>query len=250
MINRITLLLFIGLAWGQDEYPYFSNPKKSFEFEKKRIYINEEKGRTPTTFGGGSIIKLANPLYRLTGDDPDYVSSQLPTRTTFKYYHNFSIEQDGVNISELDLLHLLGLKKEREDIINNHRIKLIEYNQEVIEFEKSEKYYYTTKEVRKNVIEDYFGFDTCFGTCCALGVIPLLMWMNGDEEAGATTSVWAVSIVSILYLSSVDYTVTEKTKHKRIPPTKPQIEQTLTNEQIKSLINTYNRNLYNEIAKK
>ena len=39
LYNRITkvfpIFLTIGLAWGQDEYPYFSDMGKQLEFEQK-----------------------------------------------------------------------------------------------------------------------------------------------------------------------------------------------------------------------
>mgnify|MGYP001228770415 CR=1 FL=1 len=48
MINRITLLLFIGLAWGQDEYPYFSDMQKQLSFEQKKIVIKStSSNKTP-----------------------------------------------------------------------------------------------------------------------------------------------------------------------------------------------------------
>ena len=44
MTKHLTLLLFIGLAWGQDEYPYFKDMTKQLKFEQKRIYIAYDNG--------------------------------------------------------------------------------------------------------------------------------------------------------------------------------------------------------------
>ena len=42
MIKRtILLLLFIGIAFGQDSYSYFSDLLKQLEFEDKRLFIKE-----------------------------------------------------------------------------------------------------------------------------------------------------------------------------------------------------------------
>jgi len=41
--KHLTLLLFIGLAWGQDVYPYFSDMGKQLEFEQKKIVVSDFK---------------------------------------------------------------------------------------------------------------------------------------------------------------------------------------------------------------
>ena len=58
MIKHLTLLLFIGLAWGQDEYPYFSDMAKQLKFEKKRIVVTHEKETQQVISGGGSSTDL------------------------------------------------------------------------------------------------------------------------------------------------------------------------------------------------
>ena len=43
-INQIIeLLLFIGLVWGQDEYPYFNDISKQLKFEQKKIVVQIDK---------------------------------------------------------------------------------------------------------------------------------------------------------------------------------------------------------------
>ena len=54
MINRITLLLFIGLAWAQDAYPYFSDMGKQLGFEQKKIVVSDFKESRQIIKGGGS----------------------------------------------------------------------------------------------------------------------------------------------------------------------------------------------------
>ena len=60
MIKRITLLLFIGLAWGQDEYPYFSYMQKQLSFDQKKIVINDTKESRQMISGGGNNIPMIN----------------------------------------------------------------------------------------------------------------------------------------------------------------------------------------------
>ena len=63
MTKHLTLLLFIGLAWGQDEYPYFKDMNKQLKFEQKRIYIAYDNGYKITR--NGKIISELNFLYTL-----------------------------------------------------------------------------------------------------------------------------------------------------------------------------------------
>ena len=41
MVRYLSLLIFIGLAWGQDNYLYFSDMSKQLEFERRKIIIKE-----------------------------------------------------------------------------------------------------------------------------------------------------------------------------------------------------------------
>jgi hypothetical protein len=82
MINRITLLLFIGLAWGQDFYPYFSDMGKQLEFEQKRITIIDIKETRQFISGGGSEF---NWLSLISKYEPAYVVA--PIRTDFFLYY-------------------------------------------------------------------------------------------------------------------------------------------------------------------
>ena len=110
---KLVIIFFLTLRVinSQTDFEPFSNPNKQFEFEKKRIYITDEKGTRQYTYGGGSKTVLANPLRTLTGDEQQYVSKHNPIVTRYKYYHNFSMERNGQKIHELDLLTLLCLEQ-------------------------------------------------------------------------------------------------------------------------------------------
>ena len=63
MIKHLILLLFIGLVWGQDKYPYFSDMTKQLKFEQKRIYIAYDGGYEITR--NGKIVSELDFLYTL-----------------------------------------------------------------------------------------------------------------------------------------------------------------------------------------
>jgi len=52
MKNYLFIVLLVGVCFGQDTYPYFSDMPKQLEFEKNRIII-EEVERTQQIITGG-----------------------------------------------------------------------------------------------------------------------------------------------------------------------------------------------------
>jgi len=248
--KTIVALLFCTYAFvfGQSDFTTFSDPKKQLEFERKRIYINEEKGSVPLTFGGGSKTELANPLYPITGRDPQYVSKQSPIFTSVKYYHNFSMERNGVQISELDLLSLLGLEEERNEIINTHRQRLSEYERKYEEYEKGDKYYIEVEEEKPRLTNLLTGGNSeyCAYPICIVGVFSLFELAETGSMAGLINTGILALVVTVI--DGIRIPNTKRTRHKIYPPSKPELRQTLSNNQIKGLVNTYNRNLYNKIS--
>ena len=252
-ITKSIVILLLGTyttVLSQSDFTPFKDPKKQLEFERKRIYINEEKGSVPLTFGGGSKTELANPLYPITGRDPQYVSKQSPIFTSVKYYHNFSMERNGVQISELDLLYLLGLEEERNEIINTHRQRLSDYERKYDEYKKGDKYYIEEEEKNRSFFDFLTGGngEYCLFPISVLGVMGLLdLLLEGSSTILKNTGILALEFVVI---DQIRIPYTKRTRHKIYPPTKPELRQTLSNNQIKGLVNNYNRNLYNQISKK
>lgn len=246
MKRLLPLFILTGFLFGQSDFSTFSNPKKQLEFERKRIYINEEKGSIPLTFGGGSKTELANPLYPITGRDPQYVSKQSPIITSVKYYHNFSMERNGVQISELDLLYLLGLEEERNEIINTHRQQLSDYERKYDEYKKGDKYYIEEEEEisRLSNLLTFGNSEYCLYPIIFTGTLALA---DGSKKGLKMTG---NMFLALLVIDLIRIPNTKRTRHKIYPPTKPELRQTLSNNQIKGLVNNYNRNLYNQISKK
>jgi len=134
MTKQFTLLLFIGLAWGQDTYPYFSDMGKQLEFEKNRIIIEEGESTQQIITGGGSEF---NPWSLLT-ISPElklpYLRDALPAyknasiETNYEYLSFFNVQRDGKNISEIEMLRLIGLNQEADIIIEKFENVLEEYS--------------------------------------------------------------------------------------------------------------------------
>jgi hypothetical protein len=250
LILKLLIILPLSNILSQTIFPPFNDTKKQFLFERNRIYINESKGVVPLIYGGASKITLADPLYRAKGNDPQYVSKQAPLRSTYKYYHNFSIEYDGKQISELDLLSLIGLEEEKNKIINNFNEKVLEWEKEVSEFEKGDQFYTTEKKM--SPLTSIMGGDEITTEYCLYyplafcGSLFTLSGIIGEGTWGRTPLVWGVISFGILiYDKTTEVIKTEK--HKNTPRGKPELRQSLSNNQIKGLVESYNKNLYNKI---
>ena len=101
LTKHLTLLLFIGLAWGQDKYPYFSDMSKQLEFEQKKILVENNVDKRQVISGGGSEF---NWLSLMSNYQPTYLVS--PIQTDFEFVTTFSIQRNGKDISEIDFLRL------------------------------------------------------------------------------------------------------------------------------------------------
>ena len=126
MIKHLKLLLFIGLAWGQGEYPYFSAMSKQLEFEQKKIVVKIDEERRQVISGGGSEF---NWLSILSNYEPTYLIA--PIKTDFEYITNFSIQKNGKNISEIDFLKTVGLNEQVDSIISDYQKSIKSFNKNV-----------------------------------------------------------------------------------------------------------------------
>ena len=223
MINRITLLLFIGLAWGQDEYPYFSDMQKQLSFEQKKIVINDTKESRQMISGGGSEF---NWLSLMSSYQPTYIVA--PIKTEFEYVTKFSISRNGKNISEIDFLRFVGLEKQADSLIFDFKAQIDAFNNNNnLVFDREN---YLNRKIM------------CIGVGTVMGVFSLLLLNEQDLEEAAIMPA-GLSLISFTF----GY-LTKKEKYmvKAQMPT-PELKSYLTNEQVKSISEAYNRKLYNQI---
>ncbi len=108
LVKPIAILLLgaYSFALGQDVYPYFSDSKKQFKFEKKRIYIKEIDEKEQV-ISGGSTFNFVSLI-----DDSQPMTIPAPIRTTYNYTYEFNILQNGKNLTEIEFLRLIGLEEE------------------------------------------------------------------------------------------------------------------------------------------
>lgn len=260
MTKHFTLLLFIGLAWGQDEYPYFKDPSKQFKFEQNRITIIEEKGQKQIISGGESYSELANAFgYIFLDENPAFISNTTEIKTHYEYYYNFQILKGAKELTELEFLSEIGLKEEANNILKKHFEKLKNYNNSLITFETAWKNYIDSETFyKKGKVKKLFGDDyplreqvLILGFTCA--AFPTLIMLLSDD-APFDLFIIPAGIFLIDYIirsipngyETISYK--KESKPTLVRPIKPRLEQTLESYQIKSLAESYNRRIFNEIS--
>ena len=256
-MKRLWLILFVIFSlnpsvFGQDEYPYFSDPSKQLEFEKNRIYIIEEKGTKPITLGGGSTTELANPIQSIFGgEEPQYVAKHNPLHTYNISYHNFKIEKNGIEISEIDLLSLLGLEEEKNRILKHYQGKLTQYEEEFERIRQEPTKYINEQTIKKNDLAEglYYtgGIFCCFFG--GMGIIAVAAGSLGDSDAWVTKTFLTIGLISGGMMIKIG-NMSVKTEIPKQYPNKPVLSRQMSTNQIKSLAITYNQNLYKNIAGK
>ena len=225
MHRYISLLLFIGLAWGQDKYPYFSDMSKQLEFEQKKILVENNVDKRQVISGGGSEF---NWLSLMSNYQPTYLVS--PIQTDFEFVTTFSIQRNGKDISEIDFLRFVGLNNQADSIVANYQDQISKFN------------------LNENLILDrdnYVFRKGMLGGCGALfGFITLVF--SDDEmniESSITNTTGLISLASFtgFYLTKKEsFMIEDKNNY-------PRLESFLSNEQVESISEAYNRKLYNDI---
>ena len=243
-MKKYISILFIFLysfALAQDVYPNFSDALKQLKFEENRIYILEDSGEERITTGGGSYTEIANPIgYILGVENAQYVAKSLPVDTYYKYWYEFKIKQGTDELNEMEFIKLIGLI-EKYDYIKNKRLKMLEEYNAALENHKNSSYVGQGIVGYKKRINSWIPFLVGSG---------LLLVQN---ESGRVIE--EVRIPAMLIFTFWVFNLFSKEKpiygdvilYGLNQPIKPEFKQILSNEQIKSLAESYNRQVYKEI---
>jgi len=227
MKKYLLIVLFVGVCFGQDVYPYFSDMEKQLEFEQKRIFIKHIEKDLQIISGGGSYY---NWLSEISAYQPR--SLVKPIRTDYNYIRIFEIILNGKIISEIDFLNIIGFEEKADSLINYYNQIFIN-NSNPDNFIFNEYRYNRDKQLLKNAIF----------VSSVVGFITYSMFSSDDNKLiGFALPSSFTAYFYLLYRSIDKKNYFGKDK---LPTLKPY----LTKEQIKSLSESYNRKLYSKIAK-
>jgi hypothetical protein len=273
----IILLGVYSFALGQDIYPYFNDPNKQTKFEDEKVYIIEKSGKTQYYSGGENYTELANTLgYIFLDEDPDYVVVQTPLKTHYEYYYVFKIKQGTKELTELEFLVMAGYDTKAKEIYDTYEKKMRPYNIKYAAYKENLDNYYKNNKVVEHTKRVRWKFNKlssrlgCLSLCSILTMAYFYaqgerasaytmwgdnsgVWTDDERESFGTSGVIALGITSAFFITwymGIDEKYTEDTMDKPSPPSyKPSIEQVLSNDQIKSLSESYNKRIYEEIKK-
>ena len=241
MKKYLFIVLFVGFGFAQDSYPYFSDPNKQTKFEDNRVYIIEKSGKELHYSGGESYTELANTWgYILLDESPEYVVKQTPLKTHYEYYYEFKIKKGTKTLNELEFLLEAGYNVKAKEIYNIYEEKMVPYKEQYAIYEKEiNNYLENNKKIEKHYVR--YGKSDCFaqyflGSCAMIYAVPYI-----------ETAVFAGIGMLITYFIPTKEKKVYDTISKPTPPSEPTLGQVLTNEQIKSLAESYNRRIYEEI---
>tara|TARA_Y100001970_G_C14020152_1_gene743067 strand:+ start:160 stop:972 length:813 start_codon:yes stop_codon:yes gene_type:complete len=260
LIKKILFLTIASCIYTQDTYPFFNDMTQQLIFEKNRIYIENKSGEKMNVTGGESYTEMANPFgYILLNEDPDYVSKNKPIKTTYTYWSEFNIKQNGKNLSEIEFLKIIGLTNQANNILKSYTDELAKYNfKKKLSTQGSYKTKFKKVGLLDNNIGEWWRWFTWIGIIgiCSVTAADMSQTDYGfgyadyssEYEAtlnftAATAPLWLINTIKV----KEPYEEFQYDYPNYRSLEKPIIKQSLSNLQIESLADSYNRKLYKQI---
>jgi len=226
-MKKLILILMVGSLFPQDVYPNFSDPKKQFQFERKRIYTKEVSEKEMIIEGGGSQFNpraLFNEIFLDSMHQPPYTKKNINFQ--YRYRYTFEISQNNKLLNELDFLYAVGLNEEAEGIIDYYTILFKEWNQN------------PTKTIIKSPTKNISDFFYMFGGLMGLAFFTL---EPATDDGSDPRPAMCIVSLGLGYLFSLQKVTITQVINKAV------LKQTLSSNQITAIANSYNRQLFEEI---
>ena len=238
MKKYLYIFLLVGVGFGKDVYPYFSDMAKQLEFEKNKIVISEGESKQQIISGGGSQFNL---LSIFNNKEPRYLNA--PIKTKYRYISYFNINVDNKPINEIEMLELMGLRDEVDRIVGIYKTEVDDYELHLSNYDNSLKKYDELLSEYNNDASNQIP-----GSIFYLGFI---LAIDGFVNQNIITSIFG-STAAVYILVSGGFDKGVNTPKKPVSPKikEPIITQQLSIAQTRAMVEAYNRKLYSEIAKK
>jgi hypothetical protein len=220
-------------------YPYFSNPEKQFEFEKVRIYVEEVEEKEILISGGAQF----NFGYLVDSNQPITIPS--PIKTDYNYSYKFEIKQNNQLINEQEFLIGIGLEKEAQEILKNQISNYFDATFTAKFIHKKNLDDSNIKIIKKsrNFDEDHQWALLGAGAIHLVGVFYSI-------DTPVLGLVWHAVALGIHIINIMDYLNYYDIEYKRLDMQDFKYKQSLSNEQIISLSESFNKKVYEQIKTK
>lgn len=231
--HTLLFMVLLTITFSQDTYPFFSDLSNQLVFEQKRIYIKEFEKERQLISGGGDEF---NPMWLFFSNAPMFKST--PIQTSFYYDYTFEIIQNGMLINEIEFLQFVGLTDLADNIIIDYQNQFVQYQNDVDKWDKNQYYF----EEKKNIF--LIGGGLILTSMGLFGVID-----NARQDK--KSNYWGYGFMGVGTLTTIIGTLKPlAVKMENPKPVEPILKQRLTNDQIKSIAESHNRKIYNEILDK
>ena len=219
----VLALLCFGLA--EDEYPYFSDPLKQLAFEEKRIYTKEIKDAKMNIL-----------------EHTEFQSMHIVENANYTYAYNLEITQNGMILTEIDFLNVVGLNEKSDELLNKYKTLIDEYNQSPYVTKKRSKSYHNANtkaflEISRISLLFFSGFELMGGG---------ILIFSSPHYRGAI--LLALGYGSIRLAMKLEDEINRKivTPYEALG-NPPSYTQSYNNQTLINLAESYNKRIYNEI---
>jgi len=246
MKQYAAMLLLSALLLSEEEYPNFSNINKQKQFEREKLSVISSVNKKTMIIEAvieSDYIYLYNKLI----DTSEQKKAKSYKKVSHQYTYTSEIAQNNTVITELELIKLAGLEKQYKETIDAYNDKLSQYNDKNIAYDiESEKYdlnkHVLTKQKKSNA------HSRLFYPLLAVGSIPMIL--NKDSSTEIKIGFGIVSSIGV-WGTYRDYKKAAKKKATMLTIINkldlPNVQQSLNNESLKSIADSYNRSLYKKI---
>ena len=247
MRRLLVLSLFLSVFIANDEYPYFTDVSKQLEFEERRIYVNEVEKKEMILSGGSQY----NLYHLFDKNQPAIVAGDI--ETSYKYSYNFEIVQNNVFLDELSFLKIIGLEDRAKKYFNEQMelhtpyktvrktllILLIESGYSLdnlpIPAEKIKEL-----KAKRKISNNFYMMGLVFPL---IGVIEIIASDFEDNNMLIFSTILGIGSMLLGY-QELNKDIIIELKNQFI------YKQKLSNQQLTSLADSYNRRIYKEIQSK
>ncbi|MBV67466.1 MAG: hypothetical protein CMG26_03835 [Candidatus Marinimicrobia bacterium] len=232
MKKYLFIVLFVGICFGQDIYPYFSDMAKQLEFEKNKIVISEGGRKQQIISGGGSVF---NWLSLINDKEPRYLNA--PITTNYRYFSFFDISVNNKTINEIEMLKLMNLNDEVKRIISIYKREVEKYEMYMNDYKQSYQDYKNELSVNNGSIK--------FQISSAMFYLGLALTVDGFiNQSSLSTGIGSVAIIYGLIKGDIFSQKNKPEKPEKPKIKEPTIKQQLSIAQTRAMVEAYNRNLY------
>lgn len=278
MKKRLILLSFLSIVFTKNEYPFFTDTKQQLKFEEKRIYLTESTGAISFDYGSQSTIEYTYDwkitrnniditeldFLKIVGLNEKRSSIMQNYRNTYSQYQEKLNEYKNkmtlkdeiiykpVEFKRGTIGHLLNINYRQKKVWNWSLLGLFTPNADDKGFENMLAVTRWTLLALRAAVDvgyyetDCYNYGNDYGDCDKVDRLRKLR-SNYSKAVSVTTMISVLNLIK--WKKKVKKPFWKYPEYRLLKePEVPPLNQTLSAEQTKSIAESYNRKVYEQIA--